>query len=88
MLVYLVYQGGIANLFRVDQHTLQPDGRNAKRILQSDFRTCQDYARGMRYAGAIVKTAGCNRAGDIVNLEWTDDLGSLPFSELLYRVES
>jgi hypothetical protein len=77
---YLVYQAGIANVFKVRAHTLVPKGRNAARLLQADFRACENYARGLRDAGVVVRTAGCNMAGDIAEQVWTDELDSLPFS--------
>ncbi len=79
--VYLVYQAGIANVFSVEKATLDPEGRKAMRLLQGDFRACENFARGMAAAGCEVRTAGCNMAGDIANQPWTADLDSLPFSE-------
>ena len=78
---FLVYQAGIANVFQVDSFNLSPYGREAKRLLQSDFRTCEAFAQGMGIAGSIVRTAACNEAGDIVNSAWTEDLDAQPFSD-------
>jgi hypothetical protein len=39
-------------------------------------------------AGATVKTAICNRAGDIVDAHWSDDIDSAPFSESFRPVDS
>jgi hypothetical protein len=78
---FLVYQAGIANLFEVQAFNLSNYGRDAKRILQSDFRTCETFARGLAYAGWKVASAHCNQAGDITEAQWSEDLNSAPFSE-------
>ena len=77
----LVYQAGIANVFEVDCLNMADFGRNARRIEQGDFRTCENFAKGLAHAGYTVATAGCNQAGDIVSARWTTDLDTLPFSE-------
>jgi len=77
----LVYQCGIANIFEVDCFNMAPFGRNAKRLLQSDFHSRTCFARGLKHAGYIVKVAGCNMAGDIAEQKWTDNLEELPFSD-------
>ena len=66
IIYFIVYQGGIANVFEVEQTR-----GNRKRLLQSDFRACENYCRGLRYAGKIVKPAWCNEAGDIINRPWS-----------------
>lgn len=70
----LVYQGGIANVFSEQS---QIDGRNESgrsllrvRLLQSDFKTCEAYARGLQDAGVTVRSAWCNEAGDIIGSHW------------------
>lgn len=78
---FLVYQAGIANVFAVDCANLNPFGREAVRLIQADFRTCESFARGLAAAGAFVHSAACNEAGDITDSQWTDDLDSQPFSE-------
>jgi hypothetical protein len=78
--VMLVYQAGLANIFKVKYFNLSPSLREAERILQDDFRTCESVAFGMGLAGAIVRTAACNAAGDIKELRWSDDLNMQPFS--------
>ena len=78
---FLVYQGGIANLFEVDCANLSGFGRNAKRLYQGDFRTAEAIATGLGLAGGIIHTAACNNAGDITNDKWTDDLDAQHFSE-------
>lgn len=77
----LVYQGGIANVFRVSCLNLSPFGRDAVRVYQGDFRTAEAIAIGCGWAGAVVATAACNQAGDIQNEKWTDDLEAQPFSD-------
>lgn len=78
----LVYQAGIANVFAVDSFNLAPYGRNARRLLQLDYRTCEYYARGLRAAGATVRVAACNQAGDIAERAWVDDSDAQPWYEL------
>jgi hypothetical protein len=77
----LVYQAGIANVFTVDSFNMQPFGRNARRLIQSDFRTCESFARGMSAAGCKVASAHCNMAGDIVDQLWSTLLDAAPFSD-------
>ena len=79
--IVLVYQAGIANVFRVTSFNLSDYGRDAKRIMQSDFRSCEQFAIGCGYSGAIVKVAACNQAGDISRASWSTDLESQPFSD-------
>ena len=79
--IVLVYQAGIANVFEVDSLNMSDYGRNAKRLMQADFRSCENFALGMKAAGCVVATAGCNMAGDIARQKWTTDLESLPFSD-------
>jgi hypothetical protein len=82
----LVYQAGIANVFAVTCLNLSDFGRDAKRLLQADFRTCESFARGMAASGVTVRTAQCNLAGDIISATWSDDLDSAPFSESFHPV--
>ena len=77
----LVYQAGIANVFRVDCFNLATFGRNAKRVYQGDFKTAEAIAYGCGLAGAVVTTAACNQAGDIADAVWSDDLDEQPFSD-------
>lgn len=73
----LVYQAGIANVFHFNPQT----GKRT-RVLQSDFRTCRDYVRGVRACGVQVQAAWCNEAGDIANSQWRyDNFDDAPFSE-------
>ncbi len=81
----LVYQAGIANVFQVDCLNMANYGRNAKRLMQGDFRTCESFARGLVAAGVTVASAGCNQAGDIVDAKWdSEDLG--PFRDQAHPV--
>jgi len=77
----LVYQAGIANVFEVDCFNMSDYGREAKRLLQSDFRACEYFARGLAYAGYHVGSASCNRAGDITHTKWSHGLQDCPFRE-------
>jgi hypothetical protein len=77
----LVYQGGIANVFAVEAFNIADYGRDARRLLQADFRTCESFARGLAVAGVKVATACCNKAGDIVSMPWSENLEDAPFSE-------
>jgi hypothetical protein len=81
MRAFLVYQAGIANVFEVDCFNLANYGREAKRVLQPDFRTCETFARGLAYAGWKVASAQCNQAGDIAEARWSADLDTAPFSD-------
>ena len=84
MNVYLVYQAGIANVFLVDAFNLNADGGKSggvQRLLQSTFSECEMFVRGMARAGASVRTAYCNQAGDISGSQWFSDLDNAPFSE-------
>jgi hypothetical protein len=77
----LVYQAGIANVFSVDCYNLANEGRNARRLFQGSFTSAVHFARGLAAAGVQVKTAACNRAGDIANAPWSEDFDSMPFSD-------
>lgn len=77
----LVYQAGIANVFQVREFSLTHERRGAKRLYQGCFREAAFYAMGLKAAGTKVATAACNRAGDIVDSEWSDNLDEQPFSD-------
>ena len=81
--VMLVYQAGIANVFQVQCFNLAPFGRDAKRVYQGDFHGAVSFALGAGAAGAIVRTAACNRAGDIASSRWYEDLANQPFADKL-----
>lgn len=78
----LVYQAGLANVFRVQSFTLAAgEERGAERVMQHAFGPCEWYARGLQAAGARVRVAACNMAGDVNLQDWTDDLVGQPFSD-------
>jgi hypothetical protein len=78
----LVYQNGIANVFAVDCFNLSPFGRFARRLLQDSFSACLNFVGGLGAAGVVVRTAHCNKAGDIANATWReDDFNDIPFSD-------
>ena len=84
----LVYQGGIANVFSVESFNMDPFGRDAKRLIQADFRTCEAFARGMAAAGVKVASAFCNMAGDIIGQPWSTHLDLAPFHDDFHPVWS
>lgn len=75
----LVYQSGIANVFAVDCFNLASSGRNARRVCQSSFAYAIAFAHGLGAAGAILRTASCNVAGDCADLKWEDGTEGTPF---------
>jgi hypothetical protein len=82
----LVYQAGLANVFAVEtfnlsQYDLTNQYQDRRRLLQADFRACENFARGLAAAGIFVTTAHCNMTGDITNQTWSEDLDEAPFSE-------
>ena len=84
----LVYQGGIANVFEIrdtPEHVANATYR--KRLLQSDFRTCESFARGLACAGVEVSSMACNQAGDIAGAQW-GLLGDGPFRDKMNPVTS
>lgn len=86
MKAMLVYQAGIANVFEVECLNLAPFGRNARLVYQGDFRGAENVAHGMGYAGATVRSAACNEAGNIRARTWSDDLESAPFHTKMHPV--
>jgi hypothetical protein len=77
----LVYQAGIANVFEVADYAYYAHNRKARRVMQNDFHSCAWYARGLKDAGATVRTFACNMAGDVAEQPWSTDLDAAPFSE-------
>ena len=73
----LVYQAGIANVFKVESFNLAAYGREAQRIRQSSFQDCISFAQGLAAAGAKVITAHCDKAGDISTATWVEGIGDL-----------
>lgn len=89
MKIMLVYQTGFANVFAVDHFSVRPEGRGStRRLLQHAFLPCEYYARGAMAAGAAVRTAACNQAGDIAEAVWTWELSEQPFSKEFNPIES
>jgi hypothetical protein len=86
--IALVYQAGIANVFRVNEFHLDASERTAHRLFQGDFRGAVCFVEGAASAGANVKTAHCNLAGDIASASWSPDLDDAPFSDMLVQVDS
>lgn len=82
----LVYQAGIANVFEVDAPNYMDKGRNARRLMQSDFRSCELFALGLQSAGVTVYSAVCNLAGDIARQGWGRNLEDAPFSDKFHPV--
>lgn len=64
----LVYQAGIANVFKVETFNLHGVDSGRERILQGDFRTCENFAKGLAFAGWSVGSVGCNKAGDVTHM--------------------
>ena len=81
--VMLVYQAGIANVFEVSSFNLADYGRDAKRVYQGDFYGAVMLCKGLAMAGKIIRTAHCNKAGDIANAKWSEDFNNAPFSDKL-----
>ena len=77
----LVYQAGIANVFKVDCFNLSPFGREAKRLYQGTFDGAKWLCIGLQSAGTTIKVAACNKAGDIKDMTWTDKLYEQPFCD-------
>ena len=67
----LVYQAGLANVFEVASLNLADYGRDALRLRQGDFRSCENFANGLGCAGVVVRSAHCNRAGDVARAPWS-----------------
>jgi len=86
--VMLVYQAGLANVFSVTSFNLANYGRDAVRLLQADFAACENFALGIGTAGAVVRSAHCNQAGDIAGAKWSDSLEDAPFSESQHPVKA
>ena len=66
----LVYQNGLANVFRVECFNMNPFGREAKRMLQGAFSECEWFAKGLVAAGWQVVSMSCDKTGDITNAQW------------------
>ena len=76
----LVYQNGLANVFAVECFSLVNCSRDARRLIQADFRTCEAFAHGLGVAGITVRTAVCDQSGVIIDAQWTTDLDAQPLA--------
>lgn len=84
----LVYQAGIANVFKCQIHPIltNADASRRQRVLQGDFRQCGNFCLGLREAGCQVIPAWCNKAGDIsISLWHFKDFNRAPFCESFTR---
>ena len=78
----LVYQAGIANVFKVDSFgCLRAKRGKQARWCQSSFHSCEWFCRGVIAAGGELKTYSCNRAGDVADCTWTAGLDDCPFRD-------
>ena len=77
----LVYQAGLANVFSVEAFNMSDYGRDAKRLIQSDFDTCEAFARGLAAAGTKIVSVHCNETGDVANRTWNEELEQAPFCD-------
>jgi hypothetical protein len=70
----LLYQVGIANVF--EELRKKP---YIKRLLQSDFRTCEQFCRGAQFAGAGITLMHWDHAGDAAQhvASWEDGVGEI-----------
>jgi hypothetical protein len=83
----IVYQGRIANVFSYrGNDPKSAEGRVAQRLIQSGFRACTMFARGLKAAGTEVITLAANVAGDVSLHDWTDNLDAQPFSDQFFMV--
>ncbi len=84
----LIYQAGIANVFACRTANYGTFGREAKRLYQGDFRGAEVFARGIvaGNAKALIFTGHCNKAGDIAEQPWSEDLDEAPFSEHFHPI--
>lgn len=78
----LVYQCGLANVFKVDSFSPTNDKRKAKRIYQGNFTITAAICVGIAFCqNTEVATFSCNQAGDITESEWTLGLDDCPFRD-------
>jgi hypothetical protein len=66
----LVYQVGIANVFKLNPFV---------RVLQHAYRPCEHFCSGLIEAGKVVGVSHCDMAGDVAHLrdKWKDGAGDL-----------
>lgn len=84
----LVYQAGIANVFSVRRFNIQPYGRDAVRLCQADFHTCEAFAAGLAAAGVKVTSYHCNMTGDVAGQPWEEAIWEAPFWDKMRPVFS
>ena len=86
--IAVVYQAGIANVFRVEEFLVDAAGgrRGAVRLLQGAFQSCEWFARGMLTAGCEVRSFACNRAGDVSGEVWSLNVEDAPFYKAMCPV--
>lgn len=77
----LVYQAGIANIFRIAKLSPYAESRKAERIKQGCFDECFNVAVGLGIGGHKVRTFSCNVAGDCAGGSWAPGLDDCPFRE-------
>jgi hypothetical protein len=68
--IALVYQVGLANVFRVG-------GGRPVRLLQADYHSCEMFCRGAREAGWPVLVFHADVAGDCASADWHSSPGDL-----------
>ncbi len=83
---YLVYQGGLANVFAVETLRFNHPERRAVRLMQGSFLECVCFCGGLGAAGVKVRSAQCNYAGDITQIAWSTDLSVAPFADKIRDV--
>lgn len=71
----LVYQGGIANVFEM-QDRMPP-----RRVMQGTFLACEVYATALMEMGAEMEVHFCNMAGDIRLEAWDTTREAAPFTD-------
>lgn len=85
----VVYQVGIANVFLSENHGQTSAERGMTiRVWQGTFRDAEMIARGYAIANGSVKSMYCNQAGDIIESDWSTEVKSAPFSDLMRTVEN
>ena len=79
----LIYQAGIANVFRIRTGNLGTWGRDARRIYQGSFIGAELFLRGILAGNpmALALSGACNLAGDIIDQNWNDELEDAPFRD-------
>lgn len=78
----LVYQAGIANVFSHANKPTRCSLGSRKRVMQADFKSCENFCRGLIEAGAEVTPAWCNMAGDVSLQDWNySEFDLAPFCE-------